>query len=192
MIAQIQWPAILVALGLTPLVAGAPADNPSLPVHNMPGTVIFHGRYQHRNTGREIEQPSELWLKQTADGALTAIAEVPFMNSTEIAASDTAGRFTSHRMLSRASGNRPGVEVKLEFQDGKARLTRRGLRQDCDGKELAVPSGALFDPEHPARFLLRREHPAPRVRRETGRGKGVPRVRLGQHRRCPGRLRDPG
>jgi len=138
--------AILAALGLLPILADA-ADEKSQPsAQDVPGTVIFQGRYQHRNTGREIEQPSELWLKQTADGALTAIAEVPFMNATEVAASDQAGRFTSHHLVGRPSGNRPGFEVKLMFEDGKVRLTRRGLRQDFDGKELAVPSGASFDP----------------------------------------------
>jgi len=138
--------AILVTLGLTLMVADAAAETPTPSVQDLPGTVIFHGRYQHRNTGREIAQPSELWLKQTADGAITAVAQVPFMNSTEIAASDNAGRFTSHQLLSRPSGNRSGIQVKLEFQDGKALLTRHGLREDCDGKELAVPPGAFFDP----------------------------------------------
>ena len=137
---------ILVAFGLTPIVASASAESPKPSVQDLPGTVVFHGRYKHRNTGREIEQPSELSLKQTVDGAITAIAEVPFMNLTEIATSDQAGRYTRHQMLSRPSGNRPGVEVKLEFLEGKALLTRHGLRQDCDGKELAVPSGAFFDP----------------------------------------------
>lgn len=138
--------ALIVTLGLTPLMADAAVETSTPSVEHAPGTVIFHGRYKHRNTGRDIEQPSELWLKQTADGALTAIAEVPFMNLTEIAATDKTGRFASHQMLGRASGNRPAVQVKLEFRDGKVLMTRHGLRQDWDGKELAVPSGAFFDP----------------------------------------------
>ncbi|HRZ58449.1 MAG TPA: hypothetical protein P5525_23665, partial [Candidatus Paceibacterota bacterium] len=138
--------AIFVALGLKPIIAGAAGENLNPPIQDVPGTVIFQGRYRHCNTGRDIPQPSELWLKQTEDGALTAIAEVPFMNSTEIAISDKSGRFTSHRVLSRPSANRLGAEVKIEFEDGKVRLTRRGLRQDVDGKELAVPSHSFFDP----------------------------------------------
>jgi hypothetical protein len=85
-------------------------------------------------------------LKQTADGSLTALAQVPFMNSTEFAVADKTGRFTSHELVSSRTGERPVMQVKLEFQDGKAVLIRRGLRQDCDGKELAVPKGAFFDP----------------------------------------------
>jgi hypothetical protein len=135
-------------LGLAPMpfadAAVVEVSNPPRP--DVPGTVIFHGRYRHRNTEREIPRPSELWLKQTADGASTAIAEVPFMNSTEIAASDKAGHFKSHRLVSQPSGNRPGIEVSLEFEDGKARATRQGLRQDWHGRELVVPSGSLFDP----------------------------------------------
>ena len=138
--------AIFVALGLKPILAGAADENLNPPIQDVPGTVIFHGRYHHRNTGREIPQPSELWLKQTEDGALTAIADVPFMNSTETATSDKFGRFRSHRILTRPSGNRPGAEVELELEEGKVRLTRRGLRQNFDGKELAVPSSAFFDP----------------------------------------------
>ena len=118
--------------------------NADVAVRNVPGTIIFHGRYQHQNAGRKLEKLSDLWVKETGDGARTAIANVQPM--IEIAASDQTGRFTTHRLLDRPSGNRPGIEVTLEFQDGKVSLTRRGLRTDCDGKALAVPSGAFFDP----------------------------------------------
>ncbi len=138
--------AILFALASTSLMVrgGDEGSNPF--VQEMPGTVIFHGRYRHWNTGREIQQPSELWLKQSADGALSALAEVPFMNSTEIAASDKDGRFTSHRLLSGPPGNRRQVEVKFEFKGEKVWATRHGLRQDWNGKEFVIPSGASFDP----------------------------------------------
>ncbi len=135
---------ILVAAATVTAVATVGAG--AVRLEEVPGTVVFHGRYKHRNTGREIGQPSELWIKRTADGAITALAQVPFMNSTEIAAADAAGRFRSHELLGQAGPDRPDVQVKLEFDDGKALLTRHGLRQDCDRKELKVPSGALFDP----------------------------------------------
>lgn len=138
--------AIVLALGLMPIATNAADEDPKPLVQDMPGAVIFHGRYHHRNTRREIEQPSELWLKQTPDGSITAVAEAPFMHSTEIAASDKAGRFTSHHSVSRPSGDRPAVEVKLEFEEGKVHLSRHGLRQDLDGKELSVPAASFFDP----------------------------------------------
>lgn len=128
------------------LPTNAAVENASLLAQQTPGTVVFHGRYKHSNSGREIRESSELWLKRTEEGVLTALAVVPFMNSTEIAACDKAGRFTSHETLSRASGGHPAMQVKLEFEDGQALLTRRGLRQDCDRKTLVVPSGASFDP----------------------------------------------
>ncbi len=138
--------ALTLAMGASTPSANAADEDTRPSAQRLPGTVIFHGRYKHTNTGREIAQPSELWLKRTADGAITAIAEVPFMNSTEIAASDRNGRFASHELVSYPAGGRPGIQVRLEFQPSKALLTRRGLRQDCDRKELAVPTDALFDP----------------------------------------------
>ncbi len=145
--------------GNTPNVAATPlpvsheseADLPSLaaiPVAaELPGVLLFHGRYLHRNTRREIAEPSELWLKQTPSGALTALARVPFMNATEMATSDATGRFTTHQLFTDTSENRPAIHVKLQFTtNGKTLLTRRGLRQDCDEKELLVPAGAFFDP----------------------------------------------
>ena len=137
-----SWIALL-ALGLATLTASATETNLEAVLQNVPGTIIFHGRYQHRSGGRNIEKPGELWLKQSAAGALAAIVE---MNAFEIAASAPNGRFTSHRLLSRPAGNRPGFEMTLAFQEGKATATRRGLRQDWDDKQLTVPSGALFDP----------------------------------------------
>lgn len=132
----------------------APAESPTVqkpldPIpsaNDLPGTLTFHGRYKHRSRGRDIETPSELWLKETQDGGLMAVAQLPFMGSTELAASDKGHRLTRHRIGQSASGNRPFYQVELKLGDGKVQLTRRGVRQDCDGKELTVPEGAWFDP----------------------------------------------
>jgi len=133
---------------------GAPSESPTaqkplepIPSANdLPGTLTFHGRYKHRSRGRDIEAPSELWIKETQDGGLTAVAHLPFMGSTELAAGDKGHRLTRHRVGQSASGNRPGYQIDLELRNGQVRLTRRGVRQDCDGKELKVPGGAWFDP----------------------------------------------
>jgi hypothetical protein len=111
-----------------------------------PGEAVFEGWYKHRSRGRDIDDPSELVLKQSDDGSLTAIAHLPFMNATDVASGDAAHRLTRYLSNSEGRGDRPGYSSQLEFEDGKALLTRRGIRDDQDGKELAVPEGAQFDP----------------------------------------------
>jgi hypothetical protein len=143
---------ILTSVGIFSLswFNGWPADSPPLPPlppgEALPGVLVFHGRYQHRNTGRAIEQPSVLWVKQTPDGAITARAEAPFMNATEITWGDAQHRIVRSQMGSPASGNRPVYRAEFEFAPGRALFTRRGGRQDLDRQELKVPVGAWFDP----------------------------------------------
>ena len=55
--------AIFLALSLRPILATAADVNLTPAIQDLPGKVIFHGRYNHRNTGRPIAQPSELWLR---------------------------------------------------------------------------------------------------------------------------------
>jgi hypothetical protein len=113
---------------------------------DLPGTLTFQGRYKHRSRGQDIQQPSELWLKQTPEGGILALANLPFTGSTELATGDKANRLTAYRIARAPSGSQPGYRLDLELGDGKARLASRGLRQDRDGKELSVPVGAWFDP----------------------------------------------
>ena len=116
------------------LLAPIPSAN------DLPGTLTFHGRYKHRSRGTDIELPSELWIKETPNGGITALAQLPFSNSTELADSK------QHRIAQSASGNQPAYQIDLELGNGQVRLNRHGVRQDCDGKELKVPEGAWFDP----------------------------------------------
>jgi len=121
---------------------------PALPqAKDLPGDLQFHGHYRHRSRGNDIAQPSELWIHRTRDGGLVALAHLPFMGTTEVASGDKDGRLSSVRVRRAAAGDRPGYGIDLEFQEGKARLSsRRGVREDCDGKELTLPVGASFDP----------------------------------------------
>lgn len=126
------------ALAETPTGQKLLAPIPS--ANELPGTLTFHGHYKHRSRGGDIEQPSELWLKETAGGGVTALAQLPFSNSIELA----DGK--QHRLEQSAAGERSGYQIDLELGNGQARLNRRGVRQDCDGKELKVPENAWFDP----------------------------------------------
>ena len=110
------------------------------------GELVFHGRYNHRSRGSDIPQPSELWLKQSEEGGITAIAHLPFMESTEIAKGDKNHRLAYYQMQGEASGDRPAFRIELALGDGKVLLTRQGVRQDCDQKELSVPPGATYSP----------------------------------------------
>jgi parallel beta-helix repeat protein len=130
--------------GYTGAVSTQAMSRESLPdVKDIPGELIFHGRYKHPSPRRDNE--SELWLKRSQAGAITAIAQLPSMASTIIASGDRHNRFTHYKDISSPTG-RSGYSIDLELLDGKVLLTRRGIRQDCDNKELKVPEGALFSP----------------------------------------------
>jgi len=95
--------------------------------NDLPGTLIFQGRYKHRSRGQDLPQPSELFVKQTPDGGILALASLPFMGSTELATGDKANRLTAYRIARAPSGSQPGYGLELELGEGKARLTPGGV-----------------------------------------------------------------
>jgi RNA polymerase sigma-70 factor (ECF subfamily) len=107
--------------------------------------LTFHGRYRHRSRGGDIETPGELWVSRSQDGGLHVLARLPFRQSWELASSDAQNRFNTYRSWTDASGQ-SGYRLDLELRDGVITASRRGVRQDWDGKELKVPAGAWFDP----------------------------------------------
>ncbi|MHC4166203.1 MAG: S41 family peptidase [Planctomycetota bacterium] len=122
---------------------------PPIPsVNDLSGDLIFHGRYHHRSRRRDIDKPSELWLKQTPDGAITALAHLPSLFGSRILASGNPDhQLVRYRSSQKpANPNQPLRQIDLEFGEGKAYLSRRNLRQDHDRKELSVPEGARFNP----------------------------------------------
>lgn len=132
--------------GLAASCVNAVEPLPPLPgAGDLPGSPVFHGHYLHRSRGRDIAKPVELWVNQKSNGVLVVMTRVPFMDSVEMAVGNGSNRLDSFQIRSAPQG-RPGYAMDLEMRDGKVLLTRRGLRQDCDGKELAVPAGAFFDP----------------------------------------------
>jgi hypothetical protein len=113
---------------------------------DLPGKLVFHGRYQHRSRGRDITTPSELWLKKTEDGGLVALASLPWMGTRELATGDATNQLTNYRISGDAAGGRAGYQTDLKLRDGSALFTRRGIRQDVTNKELKIPDGVRFDP----------------------------------------------
>jgi hypothetical protein len=90
-----------------------------------------------------IQQPSLLWVKGAENGEITALADLPFLGSVKGASGDKANRLCSYRSGRAGSAERLGFQVDLELRPGKALLTRRGVREDRDGKEPPVPSTGL-------------------------------------------------
>jgi len=118
--------------------------NPLPPIPDaaeLPGIVIFQGRYRHRSGGKDIGQPSELALVQSAEGGLSARAFLPSAGTTELAVAGKDHRYMEHRVRGR---NDYGTDLILG--EGEALFTRRGFRQDRDRRPLAVPKEAWFDP----------------------------------------------
>jgi hypothetical protein len=131
------------------LIASAWAGDPLPPMpsaEELPGTPLFHGHYKHRSRGNDIAQPAELWVNRKADGGIVALTQVPFMNSVELVSGSKDHRPEEFRLRSAPAGGKPGYGMDLKLSDGKVLLTRHGVREDCDAKELAVPAGACFDP----------------------------------------------
>ncbi len=159
----------LVGYGLVvTLVGTALAGEPLRPLpaaQDLPGTLQFHAHYRHRSRGIDIAQPSELWVNKTPEGRIVALAHLPWNGTSEMVSGDTQNRPQAARVWKAPVGDAPGYGIDLEFTEGKARLTRRGVREDCDNKELTLAAGACFDPNSrpdsycAANVLLRRFSP---------------------------------
>ena len=136
----------LIASGLVVTFVGtALAGEPLQPLpaaKDLPGTLQFHAHYRHRSRGVDIAQPSELWVHRTPEGRVVALAHLPFMGISEMVSGDAENRPQAFRVRKDPVGDAPGYGIDLEFSEGKARLTRRGVREDCDQKELALAPGA--------------------------------------------------
>lgn len=126
--------------------AARTAALPKQRLEAMSGELLFQGRYRHRSRGREIETPSELWLKATENDGLVALAHLPWMGTWEEASGNIRTGLTRYRTFGEASGDRPAYLVDLTLSEGRALLTRQGIREERHEQELEVPSGASFDP----------------------------------------------
>lgn len=115
-------------------------------VEEAPGKLIFHGKYRHRSRGHDIPEPAELWLKETASGAVTAVVRLPFRNATEVARGNDAHQIVEYSTVRETEGDDPGYRIELDIQNGQVLVTRRNVREDWDNKALSVPEDALFDP----------------------------------------------
>jgi beta-lactamase regulating signal transducer with metallopeptidase domain len=122
------------------------APPPPLTATEVPGTLVFQGRYRHRSRGHDMSEPSTLWLKQQEDGAVTAVTHLPALGSMFVARGDANGRLVAYSTGSEASGEETVYSSTLKFEGGKAIVMRRGIREDWDEKELTIPAGAVFDP----------------------------------------------
>ncbi len=129
---------------------------------DLPGVLIFHGRYLHRSRGREYDQPGELWIKRQQNGAISALSHLPFFNETALAVGDADHRPIYYAASREPMGRYPAFEARLEFHEDMAIQTRHWGDERDDGKESPIETGALFDlnsrpdPYAVANLLVRR------------------------------------
>ena len=115
-------------------------------VAEMPGDLIFHGKYRHIQRRREIDMPGELWIKQSKDSSIAAAAYLPWMNSYNIATGNSEGKLVNYKAFQEETSGEVKYSAELEIGDGKVMLTRNGIRGENDKTELAVPEGAYYNP----------------------------------------------
>jgi hypothetical protein len=123
-----------------PTIQDQKQDISAMNIEQIPGKLIFQGRYQHRSRGRDIDTPGQLWIKQDSDGVLRVLGNLPWMGSYDLA-TGANGQLTSYR-----TGKEGAYHINLEIQDDKALLTRQGVREDCNNKELSILRKAYFNP----------------------------------------------
>lgn len=100
-----------------------------------PGALLFDSPYQHgeRGTARQI-------VKRADDGTITAVADMTLMKTVEVAVGSQDKGLTSYEI------HAEGYDIVIEFEPGKATVTRRGVREDWDKKVFEIPQNAFFDP----------------------------------------------
>ncbi|HUW60696.1 MAG TPA: M56 family metallopeptidase [Candidatus Bathyarchaeia archaeon] len=122
-----------------PLAAQQPAAAtpmpPSTAIEEVPGELIFDGSYRHGERGE-----ARMAVKREEDGSMTAISEMPFSGSTELARGRQDKGVTHYEIKG------DGYFIAMDFEPGKAIVTRKGVREDWDRKEFEVPADAFFDP----------------------------------------------
>ena len=138
-----------------------PALAPIPVVNELPGTLVFQGRYRHRNRGREMAEPGALWLKRAEDGAMAAVVQLPLGGTTYVALGDKANRLTKYSINYAAPDGTRGVEQAIEISSGEVRSRRESTGGESEVQVIAVAEGALFapnsqpDPYCVANILLR-------------------------------------
>jgi len=139
----------------------------------------FEGMYRHRAGNGDYSASGKLVLKQSEDGAVTAIAELPFRSTTWVAFGNAEHQLTEYKHSKPASADDQGYELTLRFEQGKVVRTRRGIFDDEDGSEIPVPSGGRCLTRTRGRTLTARPTSCFAGSPRGGTGQGVRGVRHG-------------
>jgi len=110
---------------------------------DVPGTLVFHGRYRHLSRGSE-QGVGSLWVKQQEDGAVSALSYLPFFRETALAVGNADHRPIRYEASREARGKYPAFEARLDFHESKA-VQIRHWGDEQDDKEFPIEPGALFD-----------------------------------------------
>ncbi|HUW60916.1 MAG TPA: carboxypeptidase regulatory-like domain-containing protein [Candidatus Bathyarchaeia archaeon] len=112
-------------------------------IDELPGRLVFHGRYVHRSRGREYDQPSSLWVKEQENGAVSALSHLTFFNETALAVGDENHRPAHYAATRKASDRYPAFQARIDFHANKA-VQIRHWGEETDDKEFPIDEGALF------------------------------------------------
>ena len=123
------------------------ANNLQSLVDSLPGSVIFEGAYTHSSGGQMYPQPASLCIREQGNGAINAVAKLPFDGTAYVATADANHQLKEYRVTQAPSEGEPGNEQTFRFGRGGVRRTRLGGPQDEDKRALGVPPGALFYPD---------------------------------------------
>jgi hypothetical protein len=122
---------------------GAQPLEPISVAQDLPGTLIFHGRYVHRSRGSERGTGS-LWIKEQENGATSALSHLSFFNETALAVGDANHRPVYYAASREPVGRYPAFEARLEFHEDRV-VQIRHWGDEQDDKEFPIEPGALFD-----------------------------------------------
>jgi len=109
------------------------------------GTITLNALYRHKSRGHVIDVPEHRWVKTGPDGSITTVCNLPFMQSTYLAAGGPQG-FQLYEIHRDRPAEDPDYHLVMDFEPGQAIVSRTGIREDWDKKVFEVPPGAVFDP----------------------------------------------
>ena len=142
-----------------------PSAAPPQKLAELPGAVLFEGRYRHFSRGSAINEPQDLWIKK--DGTKIGIlSRAPFLRGVTVACGDEQNKppLGSYESLADNGSGQLSSQSSMTIQPGKVKVTRKNEQGETINEEYTVPGGAWFDPNSrpdpycAAQLLLQTQH----------------------------------
>ncbi len=104
-------------------------------VRDYPGEVVFSGTYQHHSRGKAIPESSTLTIKESSKGERIAIAQLSFMEQTDIAIGNADGILTRYTSESTRGSNGYAIDMAVTGITSSIIIQRAQRRMKRIGKE---------------------------------------------------------